>query len=115
MRYVRESRNRRRILWVGGLGNRDPYARLNVNAGRLAVCERVHVTDPLKVSQAVQVDVNLQKSPIGNIPIDFDKLQNFFSLVQFEKTILGRVLLQSIERPPNLVEAGTLPGPAQFR
>jgi hypothetical protein len=62
----------------------------------------------------VQVYVGLEKSPIGNIPLDFDELQNLFSLVQFEKAILRRLVLLSSERPPNLVEAGSYPGTAQF-
>jgi hypothetical protein len=79
---VGEARHRRRILRISCRGHMDPDAWLDVYSGELGVgTEYVRVLDLLKIGQAVQIDVGLQKSSVGNLTGDLGELERFVGLI----------------------------------
>jgi hypothetical protein len=54
----------------------------------------------------MQVDVNLQQSPVRDIAHDFCKLKGLGRFIQLKESILRR---QSVKGTPYLIESRTLP------
>ena len=54
----------------------------------------------------MQIDVGLKQTAIWNVARDQIELERLKRLIQLQEAVLN-----AMKRPPNLVEAATLPGP----
>jgi hypothetical protein len=59
-----------------------------VNTCWFAVCQNVDIINPLQIGQAVEVDVRLQQTPVGNVAWNFNELQDLGSFVKLQEAIL---------------------------